>query len=128
MIHGGEPELNRLKSGISENNKTVATKNLGELFREARAKHSFNKSNSIKVPFSTGIDNLTLYRNKHTKQGFQWRYSYKDGKGRRRSIVRANLLSLIDEVTRRNLKWRINDEEKARKTAKKAGIKFWEIK
>ncbi len=51
MSHGcrsakGEPELTKLKTGVSEHVKTTETKNLGELFKEAQKRNL--KSNQRK--------------------------------------------------------------------------------
>lgn len=129
VICQGEPDLSKLKTGVTEYKDTeTQTRNLGELFREAKSNQSFMRSkDSKKPPFDTGIKNLKLSYTKQCRQGFQWRYSYVDEDGKRKTIVRVNLWALIEEVARRKLEWKIINEKNAQKTAEKAGLQYWEI-
>lgn len=121
---GGEADTTRLKTGISENKQHTETRNLGELFKEAKSRSFCQTKKQKRKTFHTGISYLNLVWNKQCKQGFQWRYTYRDGRNKKRSIVRVDLLELKEEVLNRGLEWNVTSYKYAKQTAKKAKIKM----
>ena len=103
------------------------TKNLGELFEEAKIKHGFPRKKNVKRKKQrTGIYHVSLVKCDKCKQGFQWRYSYKEN-DKTRFLVRINLLDLKKEVKKRNFHWEVYDKTLAAKSATKAKISLDEI-
>ena len=127
-IAAGKPEILRFSSGITENNKTQKTRNLGELVREAKRKYSSSKEKKdrSKDERGYGIYRLHKHYNKHYKQGWAWRYTFK-GKTKTYDFASTSLTELKQKVRLNHLMWRIYDEEIARKTAEEAGVDYNQI-
>lgn len=103
---------------------TIETKNLGQLFKEAREKYNYPLSNGRE---KSGILRVGTAKCNDCKQGYQWCYRYIDKDGRRRTISRVDLLTLKKVVISRGLEWRIYDEKQAVKTAKQANVELHQI-
>lgn len=69
------------------------------------------KKKMSKAQNTTGFYKVSKEKKDDVKQGFIWRYQY-----RNKMIRRVNLLKLQEEVEVRGLPWEILDEEKAKKS------------
>ena len=69
------------------------------------------KKKMSKAQNTTGFYKVSKEKKDDVKQGFIWRYQY-----RNKRIRRVNLLKLQEEVEVRGLPWEILDEEKAKKS------------
>ena len=64
-----------------------------------------------KAKNKTGIYRVSKHKNKSTNQGFNWRYTYFDGKGKRKYLSSISLDKLRGNVLAKGLEWIVFDEE-----------------
>lgn len=106
------------------------TKNLGELFLEARKKYTTDKQRNPKPRTKrttiTGISHLSLSKCDDCKQGFTWRYTQQVN-NTRHTFQSVDILKLKKRIKDANLKWYIYDENQARITARKAKVSYEEL-
>ena len=88
--------------------------------------HHINKKRPLheKISVSKGHNNSGIFRvgknkNKTFKQGYTWRYVWKEN-GKSNTIVSADINKLKEKVVERGLDWIILDEDKA----KECGLKL----
>ena len=54
---------------------------------------------------TTGYYRVSKHKKKDYKQGFSWRYMYRDENGKRKSIIDKNIENLRKRVIKRGLLW-----------------------
>ena len=109
---------------------TQKTVPLKTLFEEAYKK---NRKRTRKPPkrrnshLPTGFVNVKRGNCSKCKKGKLWYYSYKvDGK--RKTISSVDFLTLRVKIKNKNMKWHIEDEYYARKTAKIVGLPLGDLR
>ena len=109
---------------------TTKTRNLGELFLEARSKYSTEKQKNPtrrkKRSTETGISHLALTKCTECKQGFTWRYARNINK-KTYVFQSIDILKVKGRVLEAGFDWFVYDEKEARKMAQKAKISFEEL-
>lgn len=74
-----------------------------------KARLTDEKSDANRTPTNkTGFYRVNKNKSKTNKQGFIWRYQYKEG-DKYKSINRSNLTELYEEVLKKGLPWHITD-------------------
>ena len=78
-----------------------------------KARLTNEKSDANRTPTNkTGFYRVNKNKSKTNKQGFIWRYQYKEG-DKYKTINRSNLTELYEEVLKKGLPWRITDYDLA---------------
>lgn len=94
--------------------------------------HRYLKEDRIKMSRKTNNNTgyLNVYRkiDKSCSQGFLWAFQYYDLNKKRKMIRRVNLIKLKEAVLQKNLEWQVVDEEKAKRTCKKYGYNYEDLK
>lgn len=75
----------------------------------------------------TGFYKVSLHKNSGCLQGFTWTYNYKVSK-KQKEISRVNLIELKKIILQKDLEWQVVDEEKAKRTCKKYGYNYEDLK
>lgn len=79
-------------------------------FREEGIKiRGYKQKQNNKPKNITGIKNVSIRKDSNIKQGFMWDYTYKEN-NKKIKIQRIDLTDLEQEVTNRNLEWKIIDQ------------------
>lgn len=65
---------------------------------------------------TTGFFRVSKRKNKAYKKGFVWRYRYLNEHHKEKALTATSLDSLKQKVLRKNLEWKIIDEEKAQRS------------
>lgn len=90
--------------------------------------HKKNLSQSVsKAKNNSGFFRVSIYHTDRAKQGFKWRYMYMN-KNKRKSKIGTTLIKLKNNVIQDNLPWYVLDEEKAKRTCKKYGYNYEDLK
>lgn len=77
-----------------------------------------NNINKSHINNITGFYRVSKVKNKRFKQGYEYTYSYPVGNGKIKSLRSTSIFKLEHNVKVNGLKWKIVDEELARKTIK----------
>ena len=119
----GEPELKKLKAGVSESKQYERTENLGDLFKKAfegqpvkpspRAVKNGVRRNGVDKR-GTGILGLSRVRSSGYKQGYFFKFTFKDENGKKRTMQSKDLLTLYNKILDTGNNFIVIDIKKAR--------------
>lgn len=99
-------------SGISENNNHTETRNLKELFEEAKRKYSFPNKTPYREKEESGIQSL-YKKTEHSKRGYSFCFYYRKD-GRQKTMQSVNLLTLYNRMIEQGHDFVVVDKKKAR--------------
>lgn len=105
---------------------------LKDLFNEAKKKHKKFRSSSKKTfvkEVDTGFFRVRKIYCQACKKKFTYRYKYFDiDKGKDKIITCVDFKGLKNKVQLKGLEWKVDEYNKARKTAKEVGFPLKDLK
>ena len=101
------------KKKISEANKGENNPMYGKTHSEKTRKKMSEAQNT------TGFYRVTKQKDNNCKQGFRWRYYYRNKNNKQKCLSSTNLKKLEKKVKAQSLPWQIVNENKARQSLKK---------
>lgn len=102
---------------------------LKEQFEAAKKNQGFKRGPKKFKEIDTGFLRTRKVRCQACNQGYMYRYRYFDEEqDKHRVLSSVDFLQLKKKVKDKNLKWSLEDYQKARKTAKEVGLPLKDLK
>lgn len=124
--------ITRSKETRQKISQTRKKKYFGKNHNKYGTKQSIKTKEQISITESqskttSGFYRISKNKDNSCKNGFRWQYGYTIN-NKRKNLKSVNLLKLKEKILKKNLSWKIIDEEKAKQICKKYGYDYEDLK